>query len=105
VPTPLIVTISHQLGREEAKRRLDNGLRHGRALFGGFVSSFQYGWTEYHLDFCLAAVGQSLNGRVDVEERLVRVELTLPLLLSLLAKPIADRIRRDTGRLLDKPSC
>ena len=32
VPGPITVTISHSLGRDEAKRRLDNGLGNIRAL-------------------------------------------------------------------------
>jgi hypothetical protein len=38
-----------------------------------------------------------------VEDRLVRVELGLPLLLHLLSKQIISRIRSDGALLLDKP--
>ena len=47
---------------------------------------------------------QSTVGRIDVEDRLVRVELGLPLLLSLLSTRIISRIRREGVLLLDKPS-
>jgi hypothetical protein len=47
---------------------------------------------------------QSITGRIDVEDRLVRVELGLPLLLHLLSKQITSRIRSDGALLLDKPS-
>ena len=99
-----MVTISHQLGREEVRRRLDNGLGNIRGQLAAFVSSMEYGWTGYRLDFGLSAMRQSIIGRIDVEDRLVRVELGLPLLLSLLSNRIISRIRDAGLLLLDKPS-
>jgi hypothetical protein len=99
-----VVTISHQLGRDEAKRRLDDGLGHIRGQLAAFVSSFEYGWTGYRLDFSLIALRQSIIGHIEVDDRLVRIELGLPLLLSLLSKSIVSRIRREGLLLLDKPS-
>jgi Putative polyhydroxyalkanoic acid system protein (PHA_gran_rgn) len=103
VPDPLVVTISHHLGREEAKRRLENGLGYIRDQLAGFVSAGEFGWIGHRLDFNLTAMKQSIRGRIDVEDRLVRVELDLPLLLRLLSKPIIDRIRKGGRLLLDKP--
>ena len=103
MPDPLVVTISHQLGRDEAKRRLENGLGYIRDQLGGFVSAAEFGWIGHRLDFNLTAMKQSIRGRIDVEDRLVRVELGLPLLLRLLSKPIIDRIRKGGRLLLDKP--
>ena len=99
---PLVVTISHQLGRDEAKRRLDGGLGYIRGQLAAFTSSAEYGWTGYKLDFSLTAIGHRINGRIDVEDRLVRVELGLPLLLSLISQSIINRIRSDGALLLDK---
>jgi Putative polyhydroxyalkanoic acid system protein (PHA_gran_rgn) len=104
VPDPLVVMISHQLGRDEAKRRLENGLGYIRNQLAAFVSSAEFGWTGYRLDFSLTAIRQSIRGRIDVDENFVRVELSLPLLLHLLSKPIVARIRSDGQRLLDKPA-
>jgi Putative polyhydroxyalkanoic acid system protein (PHA_gran_rgn) len=104
VPEPIVVTISHALGRDEAKRRLDNGLGYIRDQLAAFVSSVDYGWTGYRLDFDLRAMRQSVTGRIEVEDGLVRVELGLPLLLRLLYKQIISRIRRDGALLLEKPS-
>jgi Putative polyhydroxyalkanoic acid system protein (PHA_gran_rgn) len=104
VPSPIVVTISHQLGREEAKRRLDHGLTYIRSQLAAFVSAIECGWTGYRLDFSLSAMRQSIIGRIEVEDRLVRVELGLPLLLSLLSERIISRITREGLLLLDKPS-
>lgn len=100
---PITVTISHSLGRDEAKRRLDDGLGYIRQQLAAFVSSLDYGWTGYRLDFAMQAMRQSITGRIEVEDRLVRVELRLPLLLHLMSRRIIGRIRSDGALLLDKP--
>jgi hypothetical protein len=99
---PIVITISHQLGRDEAWRRLNEGLGYVRAQLAPFAHSINYSWIGYRLDFGLSAIGQSINGRIDVEERLVRVALGLPPLLHLFSKPIIDRIRGEGVLLLDK---
>ncbi len=103
MPEPIIITISHQLGRDEAQRRLNEGVGYIRTQLAPFATSINHSWTGYRLDFGLTAIGQSINGRIDVEDRLVRIELGLPPLLHLLSKPIIDRIRGEGVRLLDKP--
>ena len=103
MPEPIIATISHALGRDEAKRRLDNGLGYIREQLAAFVSSTHYSWTGYRLDFALTAMQQGIIGRIDVEDRLVRVELGLPLLLHMLSKQIIDQIQIKGPLLLDKP--
>ncbi len=59
MPDPIVVTISHQLGREEAKRLLDQGLGYIRGQLATFVSSIEYSWTDYRLDFGLSAMRQN----------------------------------------------
>jgi len=104
VPEPIIVTISHRLGRDEAKRRIDEGLEHIRGQLAMFVSSIDYRWTAYRLDFSVMAMRQSIIGRIDVEDEIVRVELGLPLLLRVLSNKIVSRIRGEGSRLLDEPA-
>lgn len=103
-PKPIVVTISHQLGRDEAKRRLDDGLDQIRGLLSPFASSITYRWVGYRLDFGVTALRQSINGQIDIEDSLLRIEVGLPLLLNLLAGRIARRIRREGSRLLEKPA-
>jgi hypothetical protein len=102
---PIVVTISHELGRDEAKRRLDDGLDQIRRLLAPFASSITYRWAGYRLDFSMTALRQSINGQIDIEDDLLRIELGLPLLLNLLAGKIIRRIRSEGSRLLEKPVC
>jgi Putative polyhydroxyalkanoic acid system protein (PHA_gran_rgn) len=103
LPDPIIVTISHRLGRDSAKRRLDDGFGHIHAQLAGFVNSVEYAWTGYRLDFTVMAMRQAVVGRIDIKEDVARIEFGLPLLLRLLANPIIGRIRREGKLLLDKP--
>jgi hypothetical protein len=47
---------------------------------------------------------QRIEGALEVEDELVRIELMAPLLLRLLAGRIAGRIRQAGARLLENPA-
>ena len=100
---PITVTISHRLGREEAKRRLDRGFGEIRSQLGSFVKTLDHSWDGYRLDFRASAMTQTITGRIEVYEEFVRVELTLPGLLHLAGRAIAGRIQRTGAALLEGP--
>jgi hypothetical protein len=96
---PLVITISHQLGKQEAKNRLQNNMEQIRSHLSRYVSSVENNWNEDQMDFRVAAVGQTVAGRIDVLDDAVRVEIDLPWLLSRLGTRIGDRVRQQ-GRLM-----
>ena len=96
---PLVITISHQLGKQEAKNRLQNNMEQIRSYLSRYVSSVENNWNENQMDFRVAAVGQTVAGRIDVLDDAVRVEIDLPWLLSRLGTRIGDRVRQQ-GRLM-----
>jgi hypothetical protein len=100
---PVTVTISHRLGREEAKRRIDSGLGTIRTELAQFVKSLDYGWEDYRLDFRATAMFQTITGRIEVYEEFVKVELGLPRLLHMVARTIAGRIEKTGTAMLQKP--
>ncbi len=100
---PLVVTISHRLGRDEAKRRIESGLVAIRGEIGRYVKEIDYRWDGYRLDFRVAAMMQTIAGQIEVSEEAVKVELGLPRLLHLLGKRIAGRIERRGVALLEGP--
>jgi hypothetical protein len=104
VPEPIVVTISHRLGRDAAKRRIDEGLGHIRGALAPFATLIDYGWTDYRLGFRIVAMRQPISGRIDVEDQAVRIEIGLPLLLRILSGRIIGRIRSEGSQLLDKPA-
>lgn len=100
---PITVTISHRLGRDEAKRRIDSGLGTIRGELTQFVKSLDYSWEDYRLDFRAMAMFQTITGRIEVYDEFVKVELALPRLLHLMARTIAGRIEKTGTALLEKP--
>lgn len=99
--TPLVVSIPHRLGREEAARRLKAGL--GRAAASIPVMQVEEErWEGDRLNFRIRALGQIATGNVDVAEDHVRVEVVLPWLLQRFAEMAQATIRKRGQLLLTK---
>ncbi|TXN21858.1 polyhydroxyalkanoic acid system family protein [Methylobacterium sp. WL9] len=100
---PLVMEIPHDLGRDEAKRRLEEGTEKGKALLqksGITVEAMT--WTGDHLDFALSSLGQKIDGQVDVNPDTVRLEVRLPLLLSFFAEKLQKIVGNEGTKLLTK---
>jgi hypothetical protein len=95
---PLIVSIPHHLGREEATRRLKSGL--ARAAAGIPVLQVdEERWEDNRMIFRVRALGQVASGHLDVADDHVRLEVVLPWLLQRFAEAAQAAIR-NRGRLL-----
>ena len=99
---PLIVEIPHQLGREEARRRLETGIGQLKTKFGDKLSSVDESWTGDHLDVVIKAMGQGISAGLDVETDHVRLEVQLPWMLAMLAEKAKGFIRKEGQLLLKK---
>jgi Putative polyhydroxyalkanoic acid system protein (PHA_gran_rgn) len=99
VSRPLIVSIPHNLGREEAVRRMKSGLAHVREQYGHFFTMNEEKWTGDQLNFSVTALAQNVSGLIDVADDHVKLEITLPWLLARLASGVQTMIR-DKGRLM-----
>lgn len=95
---PLIVSIPHRLGREEARRRLKGGLSRAAASVP-VLSVDEQRWDGDHMDFRVRALGQAASGHIDVADDHVRLEVMLPWLLQRFAQ-LAQAAIRDHGTLL-----
>lgn len=95
---PLVVSISHALGKEEALRRLRPGFT-GIAGALPVLKVEEEAWTGDRLDFRVSAIGQVATGAMDVAEDHVRVEVHLPWLLQRMAESIRGAIEA-RGRVL-----
>ena len=49
---PLVVTIPHRLGKDEALRRIKDGLGHVQTQFGSLIALEQADWSGDRLSFC-----------------------------------------------------
>jgi hypothetical protein len=99
---PLIVSIPHHLGKEEATRRLKLGLGKARSNFGHFFTVHEEIWNGHRLQFRISALGQMASGNIDVADDHVRLELALPWLLAKLAEAIQPIIRKEASLMLEK---
>ena len=98
---PLVVSIPHRLGREEAVRRLKTGL--GRAAASIPVMQVEEErWTGDSMNFRIRALGQIARGQVDVGDDQVRIEVVLPWLLQHIAEMAQATIRKRGQLLLTK---
>jgi hypothetical protein len=99
---PLVVSIPHSLGREEAARRIKSGFANARQNLASLLTIHDDTWTEYRLAFKMTALGQNADGTIDVADDHVRLELALPWLLARFAKQFTPAIRKEARQMLEK---
>jgi hypothetical protein len=95
---PLVITISHKLGKDEALSRIKGALRKASSSFPALHVE-QETWTGDRMDFRVRALGQVAAGNVQVGEQDVRLEVTLPWLLQKFAQAV-QRAVEGRGRIL-----
>jgi hypothetical protein len=100
---PLIVSIPHHLGREEATRRLKEGLTRVSSSVP-VLHVDEARWEGDRMIFRVSALEQTALGHVDVADDHVRVEVTLPLLLQRFAEAAQAAIKNRGHLLLTKKS-
>lgn len=101
--SPINVDLPHSLGAEEAKRRMQGGI--GKLedhIPGGAIVDSSWAGDRMHLN--VRAMGQEVRAVVDVEEKLVRLQLDLPPMLSFFGKKIESLIRRQGTQMLEDKS-
>ena len=98
---PLIVTIPHNLGKDEALRRLKSGISNARGNFGG-LTIVEEAWVDDHLDLNMSVLNQKASGGIDVADDHVRIEVQLPWLLAQIAEKAKSMIQKQGQLLLDK---
>ncbi|MGO4171650.1 polyhydroxyalkanoic acid system family protein [Bosea sp. TAF32] len=101
---PVSITISHDLGRETALNRLRSGIDRIRDRLGMVrMQLVEERWEDDSLHFGVGALGHTVHGRVEVEERLIRVEVTLPWMLAVFAEKLKIGVEKQGQILLEKP--
>jgi Putative polyhydroxyalkanoic acid system protein (PHA_gran_rgn) len=96
---PLVVVIPHRLGKDEALRRIKDGIGRGKSEFAWLLTLEQEAWSGDRLSFRASALGQRANGTIDVYEGAVRLEVTLPWLLARFAHGV-QRVIGQKGQLM-----
>lgn len=98
------VAIPHDLGREEARRRLKSrGHEVADAIPGGLANVTSAWPSENRMTITVETMGQELTGLVDIEENQVVFEVELPGMLSFVEPAIAGAIEQQGQELLGPP--
>ena len=99
---PVVVSIPHELGRAEARRRIEEGVGRLTGQIGG-VGDLTQAWDGDLLRFSLVAIGQTVSGTIDVREREVRLEILLTGIFAMVANKLKGRLRDEAQLLLAPP--
>jgi hypothetical protein len=102
VSAPLLVSIPHRLGKEEALRRIKSGLERARTSYSAIIAVDEEVWTGDRLSLRVRALGQSATGIIDVLDDCVRLEVTLPWLLAKFTERVVPTIRKEATLMLEK---
>jgi hypothetical protein len=102
---PVTVNIPHNLGKEEARRRIEQGFGRIRQQMAGAVGgmlAFQERWEGDRLHFEGGALGQKMTGRLDVLPDSVQIQLDLPAILAAIADRVVGTLKSEGRKLLEK---
>jgi hypothetical protein len=97
--TPITITIPHQLGRAEARRRIEAGFTKLIHQVPGSGGANSERWEGDRLTFAAGVMGQTIAGVIDVLETTVTMEIELPGILGMIASGLKDRLQK-AGTLL-----
>ena len=96
------MSVSHDLGKREAIRRLTEGVAYVQTRFGDKIAITRNEWDGDRLNFMVSALKQTASGAIDVEETRVTLTVTLPFLLAMMAEKAKSLIQKEGTLLLEK---
>jgi hypothetical protein len=97
--TPITVSIPHQLGRAEARRRIETGFAKIIHLLPASAGNCSERWDGDRLIFSVVTMGQTVAGVINVLDAVVAMEIDLPSVLGMIAGGLKDRLQK-VGQLL-----
>ena len=97
--TPIVVSIPHQLGRVEARRRIETGFAKVIHLLPGGTGNCSQRWDGDQLIFGVAAMGQTVAGVINVLDTVVTMEIEL---LGMIAGGLKGSLQKMGQMLLTK---
>lgn len=95
------IDLPHQLGQIEAKRRMQARIGDLAGYIPGGMAEVHSAWPEeYRMALDVAAMGQQVAATIEVEDRVVRLNLQLPMMLRFASGAIEAAIQRKGSELL-----
>ena len=100
---PIDVDLPHNLGKDEARRRIANNIHKlEQHIPGG--AQVQSGWAGDQLNLEVAAMGQQVNATIDVMDQKVHLKVLLPGMLGMFAGVIQGALQKKGSVLLEDHS-
>ena len=100
---PIDVDLPHNLGKDEARRRIANNIHMlEQHIPGG--AQVQSGWAGDQLNLEVAAMGQQVNATIDVMDTKVHLKVLLPGMLGMFAGVIQGALQKKGSVLLEDHS-
>jgi len=99
---PVVITIPHQLSKADARQRIESHLTQLLGEYRSQLDHLDHHWNGDTLDFQGGVMGMTISGKLQVEDQLVRVELTLPWVLATMARTLTQTIEQEGRKLLGK---
>ena len=97
---PIEVDLPHNLGKDEARRRIANNMHKLQDHIPG-GAQVQSGWSGDQLNLDVAAMGQSVTAAIDVMETKVHLKVLLPPMLGMFAGMIQAALQKKGSVLLE----
>ena len=98
----ITVNVPHNFTVQEAKSRIDGNFPKFQQTLGGFGGQVEREWLEDTMTFSLGIMGQSLTGKLQVQEKTILVEIDLPWILAKLSGGLQDKLKQGAQILLEK---
>jgi hypothetical protein len=98
---PIQVDLPHKLGRDEARRRIANNIHKLKDHIPGGGAHVTSNWVGDELTLAVHALGEAVEARIGVEETKVHVEVMLPGMLAMFARPIEAMLQKKGNLLLE----
>ena len=97
---PIELDLAHNLGKEEARRRIADNVGNLKDQMPGQVADVAHEWRGDTLYLTIGALGQEVLASVEVREPDVHLKVELPPMLAFFAGPIAEALKRKGSDLL-----
>lgn len=98
------VAIPHQLTREEVRRRFKDGSHEIADSIPGGMAEISTSWpSEDRMDMAITAMGQSMNGTLDIADNEVVFSVDLPPALAFIKPMVENAIRQQGQKMLAPP--
>jgi putative polyhydroxyalkanoate system protein len=98
---PIEVDLRHNLGKDEARRRIASNIHKLQEHIPG-GAQVESGWAGDQLNLRVQALGDVVQAAIDVEESKVHVKVLLPGMLGMFSGVIQAALQKKGGLLLEE---